>query len=360
MDLFSPDYLSARARFREAADRLGWGVESHEIAARGPKGEVLTIDVARSGLENESENALVISSGLHGVEGFFGSAVQLGLMERWAENPKTIGSLNVVMLHALNPFGFAWLRRTNEENIDLNRNFLLPGEAFTGSSAGYAALDDLLNPKWPPSMWDPFLPKAFWAMLRGGGISKLRQAVAGGQYDFPKGLFYGGAKPAQTQRLLAANLWRWLGVSTRVIHLDLHSGLGGWARGKLLVDHPLTEAQERRLNDSFGSARWEKSSRAGVSYQAKGSLGNWCANLLSQMDYLYGCAEFGTYSNVKICASLRAENQAQHWAGADDAATLKAKRRLREAFCPEDAGWREVVLDEGRRFVELAVEDLSR
>ena len=28
------------------------------------------------------------------------------------------------MIHALNPFGFAHLRRANEDNVDLNRNFV--------------------------------------------------------------------------------------------------------------------------------------------------------------------------------------------------------------------------------------------
>ena len=61
--------------------------------------------------------------------------------------------LRCVLLHALNPYGFAWLRRVNEHNVDLNRNFLLPGEAYRGSPAGYAALDPLLNPKSPPARW---------------------------------------------------------------------------------------------------------------------------------------------------------------------------------------------------------------
>ena len=30
--------------------------------------------------------------------------------------------LAVMMVHAINPYGFAWLRRTTEEGVDLNRN----------------------------------------------------------------------------------------------------------------------------------------------------------------------------------------------------------------------------------------------
>ncbi len=35
--------------------------------------------------------------------------------------PKDVAVLHV---HAINPYGFAWLRRTNEQNIDINRNWI--------------------------------------------------------------------------------------------------------------------------------------------------------------------------------------------------------------------------------------------
>ena len=73
-DFFSADYRSARARFTAAADRLGWRREVHDIGVSGPAGESLSIDTALLG-NPSPENVVIISSGLHGVEGFFGSAV---------------------------------------------------------------------------------------------------------------------------------------------------------------------------------------------------------------------------------------------------------------------------------------------
>ena len=91
----------------------------------------------------------------------------------------------LVLIHALNPYGFAWVRRANEENVDLNRNFLLAGEPYAGSPARYAALDALLNPKHPPRRLDLFRLRAMASILR-HGMPQLKQAVAGGQYDFPQ------------------------------------------------------------------------------------------------------------------------------------------------------------------------------
>jgi hypothetical protein len=113
-EVFSPDYLTARERFRQAASRLDWQLEAYPIGASGPSGEDLTIDVGHS-QNADPTRTLVLSSGVHGVEGFFGSAVQLALLERWSsESP---ASTTCVFLHGLNPFGFAWLRRFDVINV---------------------------------------------------------------------------------------------------------------------------------------------------------------------------------------------------------------------------------------------------
>jgi hypothetical protein len=123
-------------------------LEAHPIGAAGPGDEELTVDVGYFP-GGDPERVLVVSSGVHGVEGFFGSAVQVALLEQWASvNPP---STKCVFLHVLNPFGFAWLRRFDENNVDPNRNFLLPGERFEGAPEAYARLDSFLNPRRPPS-----------------------------------------------------------------------------------------------------------------------------------------------------------------------------------------------------------------
>ena len=91
-------------------------LEAYPIAAVGPGGDELTIDVASSATE-DADNVLVISSGLHGVEGFFGSAVQTMVLERWASSASP--PVRCVLLHALNPYGFAWIRHPEENNEDL-------------------------------------------------------------------------------------------------------------------------------------------------------------------------------------------------------------------------------------------------
>ena len=155
---FSPNYITARERFRAASSSLGYSHTAYPINQVSPKGEELTIDVAISSAE-KFKRVVVISSGLHGVEGFLGSAIQLILLEKLKSIPLLPADTKLVLIHALNPYGFAWRRRWNENNIDLNRNFLLSGKVFEGSPQDYSKFNSFLNPTSPPSLFEPYLIK---------------------------------------------------------------------------------------------------------------------------------------------------------------------------------------------------------
>jgi predicted deacylase len=129
IDFFSPDYGAARERFRAAAQAAGAALHSLGLDANGPGGEALTIDIAWLG-DTPARRIVLHTSGLHGVEAFAGSAIQLALLK---QPPAPKAECALVLVHVLNPYGMAWLRRTNENNVDLNRNFLRRGER--GSAA---------------------------------------------------------------------------------------------------------------------------------------------------------------------------------------------------------------------------------
>src|SRR6266568_5081901 len=106
---FSENYTTARSRFLAAAESARCRLETHSIDQLGPDGKPLTIDVAILGDDSPSR-ALVVSSGLHGVEGFFGSAVQVGLLEGVVNGTEVPKKTALILIHALDPFGFAHLR----------------------------------------------------------------------------------------------------------------------------------------------------------------------------------------------------------------------------------------------------------
>ena len=143
---FSPNYVTARTQFRNAVEKADGRLNALQLDAKGPNGEDLTIDIAWFGAE-KPKRVLVHSSGLHGVEAFAGSAIQL----QWLDEgiPSMPEDSALVMVHVLNPFGMSWLRRFNENGVDLNRNFLGAGETYEGAPEGYDLLDPFCESSEP-------------------------------------------------------------------------------------------------------------------------------------------------------------------------------------------------------------------
>ncbi|MFN0304663.1 MAG: DUF2817 domain-containing protein [Burkholderiales bacterium] len=356
VDFFSTEYAVARQRFRDGAAKCSWWQAAYPIDAQGPHGEQLSIDVAVS-TRGPCERSLVVSSGLHGVEGFFGSAVQLAALTTLAA-PLTADGVRLVFIHALNPYGFAWSRRVNEDNIDLNRNFLAEDERYFGSPDGYAGLDSLLNPRAVSRCWDHFPLRGLPVILR-EGVPALKQVVAGGQYDYPKGLFFGGEGASNTLRILSAHLSDWIGDSKRVLHLDLHTGLGRWATYRLLADERISSAWSGRLGAIVDARRIDPPASNNTDYRIRGGLGRWVGKRVADRDYLLLYAEFGTYGPIRILLGLRAENQAHHWGGPNTALLGRVKGRLRELFCPASMRWRLQSLSQGVDLIKSSIRVLS-
>lgn len=338
-DAFSNDYRAARARFRAGASARGFRLEAHPAG-----GEDLTIDVALGGSE-EPSRLVVVSSGLHGVEGFLGSAIQAALLEDDAGAwPLPRGS-GLVLLHALDPYGFDRLRRTDAANVDLNRNFLRDGEPYQGCPPEYREIDWLLNPRRPPGRFDLLRIESIPAIARHGQAA-LKRAIAGGQYEFPLGLFFGGTGPSPTRRILEDQFPRWVGGAETVLHLDVHTGLGAWGKLALLLEDSVTPDRARWLADRFGRDLLERPGR-GISYPTRGGLGTWCQATFGDRAYDFLCAEFGTEPGLGVVAALRAENRAHHWGDPGSEGTRRARLRLREVFAPADPRWRSAAVARG-------------
>jgi hypothetical protein len=351
---FSEDYATARARFRAAAADAGYDLEAHPVGERNGNGLDLTIDTARLGDRNAA-HVVIVSSGLHGVEGFFGSAVQCFLLEETLRSWSPPAGVALVLAHALNPYGFAQVRRFDEQGIDLNRNFLLPGETYEGAPARYRELDTLLNPTYPPSYLDTFLFRAGLAILR-YGFADLKEAVAGGQYDYPKGLFFGGHAPARVHELLDRLLPAWIGAAETALHIDFHTGLGRWGEFALLFEFDLDERRRAWLAERFGPDRIHGPDPNDIAYHARGALGRWGETRFADRSYTLVCAEFGTYHPLNVLRALRDENQAHHWGTPEAPSTVRAKAWLREAFAPSDVAWRETTVRQAATLVRRALE----
>ncbi|TWT71008.1 M14 family metallopeptidase [Crateriforma conspicua] len=354
-DAVSDDYFEARDRFCELATRAGIRPVSYRVRQNEQAGDLLTIDVAVGG-SIDSDQVMLVTSGVHGVEGFLGSAVQARLLADWTRDgfPQDV---KVVLIHAVNPWGFANLRRFDPQNRDLNRNFMVDDEPYSGAASLYPKLDSIINPVEPmPNVL--FQLRAAW-LIAIHSKTALRQAIASGQYEFPQGLFFGGKEPAVQHDLIRRVLAECLGAAGRVVHMDFHTGLGPWKSWVLLPSGQFTPRHRRWLNRLFDPSTVTED-MGEKAYHPRGDFGNWCRHAVGG-DYLYACAEFGTYSSTKVLKALSDENACHHLhlAGkiqTTDARYAGAKRRLKEAFFPESPDWRSYSVGEGVRIVHQCIQ----
>ena len=342
---FSPDYFTARDRFRKATAKSGGRLHTLSLSAKGPGGEDLDIDVAWFGADAPRQ-VLLHSSGIHGVEGFAGSAIQLQLLD---DLPTIPANAALVVVHILNPYGMAWLRRTNENNVDLNRNFRADG-SYAGTPPSYVKLDLFLNPRTPPAS-DLFFAKGVCLILR-YGMGALKQSVVGGQYEFPKGLFFGGKHLEEGPRKYQEFLTERLLMADKAVVLDVHTGIGRFAEDTLLVQ----PEDYVRLQNVFGHRVTALEPERGPAYRIEGGLQSMIFHVFSKTRPVFVGQEFGTYSGIKVLHALREENRWHHYGGG----TLDhpVKKKLKKVFCPADASWREAVLKRGRELIERAIAEI--
>ncbi len=340
---FSADYFTARSRFREMVEAAGGRLESLELDAKGPGNENLSIDIGWFGAENP-RRVLVHSSGLHGVEGFAGSAIQLQLLDNLPTIPPDAA---LVLVHTLNPYGMAWLRRFNESNVDLNRNFL-GDEKYGGAPEVYFKVNSFLNPQSPPSR-DFYLLKAGWLILR-HGFSTLKQAVAGGQYEYPKGLFFGGKRLEQGPEKYQSFIAQRLASAEQLVAIDVHTGLGEYGEDTLLVESNDYDS----VRQMFGERVAPLSADESPAYATRGGLKSMYSFVSPEARTYALTQEFGTYGPIRVLHALREENRWHHYGqGTVDHLT---KQKLKKTFCPEDESWRLSVLMRGKEVLRQAVE----
>jgi hypothetical protein len=367
-DAFSGSWEEARSRFRAAATAAGatltvleYDTSSFPPIWRGSSPAELVIDVAVLGDAERAPKLIVHSSGVHGVEGYAGSAIQVAFLRRvaarggWASSASAPPTAAMLIVHGVNAHGMTQFRRWNESGVDLNRNLLIdgvtagtlpdsPSQQATHASLAtlpytlYRKLYHLVNPTAVPLFWPRahFLLLALLSITR-HGFGALKQAIGGGQYLASEaskalpGLFYGGATLEQSHRLVTGFV-RALCERRRqahrpidtLVHVDVHTGLGPSGMDTLLIldrdnDHrAATSVQAARdaLAGSEGEARAEVNRDAAAGGTAYTLYGAYVDGLAQVANHASGglarkaaCVvqEFGTAPVLTVFEALRAE-----------------------------------------------------
>jgi hypothetical protein len=363
---FKNTYAESRQAFLESAAILKKSAPNLELRTQTIS-SVAHLDLAVDSLylppkSGRGDRLLVLISGVHGIEGFVGSALQNYFMREnfWDLRDDNLG---ILIIHALNPYGFQQERRVTENNVDLNRNFDDSYKLFQNLNPGYQQVRGLLNPVGPAG--SGFLSRcqfyfsAALAILE-HSMDSLRRAVLKGQYEFPEGIYFGGNDFEPQKQWLQHELVLRSAGYRQILLVDLHTGYG--SRGQLhLFGDRAPELDEGYLKKIFSGMEIDFGQKKDF-YEVTGGLVVFTAKLLRGTSQFAGMVfEFGTLDSQKTLGSLDSiyrmvkENQLVHHGAESENDRQKIRDQFREMFYPSSLEWQSSVLQQFRDALSLAL-----
>lgn len=359
MSVFDTPYEASRERFRSRLEAIqtrwpGARISAHPLSVE----RELTVDVLEAPPTGRPEHVLVMTAGEHGVEAFAGAAVLSMFMDEYLNrlNPENTG---LVLVHTINPWGMKHGRRVNENNVDLNRNFVRDWGAANRSNPDYGRMRGLLAPEGtiehPLLELDSFAHR-MTSVVASGKAGVLKTAVLIGQYEDPRGLYYGGSKYEESTRILIDVYRRTMDQYGHVVHLDMHTGYG--PSGVMsVVNSPLECRNSGELSREFRYPR-VVSATPDEFYSIHGDMidfvyhlraGEFPGKKLYAASFEFGTAGDSLFASAKSLWRMVAENR-QFWYGAGRPRhEEKIRRAFRRLFAPESARWRKAALSSARR-----------
>ena len=248
----------------------------------------------------ENKNLIILTTGVHGIEGYIGSVMLDVFFEEIYPTLDT-STTGIQVIANVNPYGMKYMRRYNENNVDLNRNFIIDWDNFDlSSNKDYPDVKEFLQPegKIGNALWHE---AGFYASLAKEaltkGADKVSDALLTGQYEYPEGVYYGGNGDEVSTAYLKNVFNDCLdGEYENLVHIDIHSGYGPRYNMVIFnsVYETMTEAETKQAFDydyviSFDSESF---------YATTGDTTDYFYRLAerkeSPKDLFSTCFEFGT------------------------------------------------------------------
>ncbi len=343
-DTFIPtDYPAMQARFLKAAQNANASITEYPHPLAGPDGTQIATSVALLGKRNAPQMVVVIS-GTHGAEAAYGSACQSEWLKQL--NAKALpDDVAVLMIHLLNPWGAAWMRRVTENNVDLNRNFIDWSQTpplnedyrQVHQAAAYSVFEGEGRAAADTVYTD--LIRQF------GSHEAVLNIIETGQYEFSDGLFFGGEKAEWSNVTLHKIIADFAQKSEKLAFFDLHTGAGPYAYPALLSVTVSDHEGIQWGRDLFGPALnvvvtgKDAVTDSGIAATATGYVSAAIRNMLPKTHLLPLVIECGTLEGHIVNDAVRADNWLHLYGDLQTPLAQKIKADLRKAFIPEDKNW---------------------
>jgi hypothetical protein len=354
-ELFSATVTEADEKFAAACAAAGVEPLFIRNPLDGPDGEALNMGVCVVGPADASNRLLVISA-THGIEGYAGAAIQTGWL-RECSAASLPADTAVVMVHLINPWGVAWNRRENEDNVDVFRNMLYC-DHHSEPDPIYDLIDDALDlANWPDRDPEEWQRKAA-AMTEEYGADRLTAAIRRGQHHRPLGMTYHGDGPVWSKRVFDTVVAEHLGGARHIGVIDIHTGFGEYGHGIVMSYDPPGSTKHTRVSGWFGGEIYTPGSDADIPDHRVRLPFEWIEEKTGAM-VTAEILEFGTFPPEEI-GDIFFANHHYHVFGDPLSDEGREWGRRYRRFCyPEEDDWKEMVWRRGREVMEKTIAGLA-
>ena len=352
-DSFYTEYEDIRAHLQDLSAGLGADIHSHPIDEQ----DGLYIDTFYLPASQAQTNLVVLTTGVHGIEGYIGS-VMLDVF--FGEIYPTLDPDNtgVLVVANVNPYGMKYMRRYNENNVDLNRNFILDWDSFDlASNKEYPKVDTFLGPtgKIGNALWHEvgfYLGLGKTAIT--DGADTISDALLTGQYEYPQGVYYGGTGDEASTVYLKDVFARCLESEyENIVHIDIHSGYGPRYNMVILnsVFETLTEAESVATFGYDHIIAYDSESF----YATTGDTTDFFYRLADSVDsektLFSTCFEFGTigdaFFDTILSLKYTVDENRNHWYPTQNKTSAEILRQnYLDLYYPTETAWREKTVED--------------
>ena len=368
VSLKRPSYVRGRQSFLQAAERRKAKIVSYPHGLRGRHDEELATDVCYVGPE-EPEKLLVISTAVHGVEGYAGCAILTQLFAEQLDGLDLPPDVGILGINFVSPYGASFASRADIGNINLNRNFLKHPDDHI-ENPEYAEISWLINPVNLDHSWaDGF--RFFTKYRKKWGNRKVQEVLTRGQYVDERGVEFGGFEESPTNALFRRILRENIPPSVRACTcFDVHTGLGGekddlgaHSGVVLITEFPEDSYHFRQGRRWFGKVVQSSLSNSAISTPRLGTVDHAIVQEIGKVNPACAvaayCAEFETYDLKRVAWTCRSDNWLNNHGELESGRGQRIKKNMYRMFFPPTKQWRANLLKEGALLVDQAVRGLA-
>ena len=358
-EVFYDEYEDVRKHLADTVDSLktrGYNVELSSYAI--DESDDLYIDSIYIPATEKETNLIVITTGVHGIEGYIGSVMLDVFWTEVYESEINKANTGVLVVANVNPYGMKYHRRYNENNVDLNRNFILEWDSFdTTVNTDYPKVDTFLGPKETMGNIVGHELSFYGSMIKElieDGADTISNALLGGQYEYAEGVYYGGnGDEASTTYLKDVFKQTLESEYENIVHIDVHSGYG--PRYNMVIFNSVFETMTEADSVALFGYDYVIANDSEDFYATTGDTTDFYYRLKEQLgtdnELFSTCFEFGTigdsFLDSIISMKYTIEENQNHWNPSNNATTNEIiKERYYELFYPTEKEWREKTVED--------------